>query len=117
MATIDLRTIYLKQLDLPGSTMGDRSDFARLVEAIESGALKPLVAATSPLKELRRAQEDFVSKGFVGKLVVILAPAGHRRVDTTDQSRCLRRCSTRCARSRPMARASGSRCAPSTIAP
>jgi NADPH:quinone reductase-like Zn-dependent oxidoreductase len=71
MATVDLRTIYLKQLDLLGSTMGDRADFARLLEAIESGALKPLVAATYPLRELRRAQEDFVSKGFVGKLVVI----------------------------------------------
>ena len=71
MATVDLRTIYLKQLDLLGSTMGDRSDFARLLEAIESGALKPLVAATYPLKELRRAQADFMGKGFVGKLVVI----------------------------------------------
>ena len=71
MVTVDLRTIYLKQLDLLGSTMGDRSDFARLLEAIESGALRPLVAGTYPLRELRRAQEDFVSKGFVGKLVVI----------------------------------------------
>jgi NADPH:quinone reductase-like Zn-dependent oxidoreductase len=71
MATVDLRTIYLKQLDLLGSTMGDRSDFARLLEAIESGALEPLVAATYPLRELRRAQKDFMSKGFVGKLVVI----------------------------------------------
>jgi NADPH:quinone reductase-like Zn-dependent oxidoreductase len=71
MATVDLRTIYLKQLDLLGSTMGDRSDFARLLEAIESGVLKPLVAATYPLSELRRAQEDFISKRFVGKLVVI----------------------------------------------
>lgn len=51
--------------------MGDRSDFARLLEAIESGALQPLVAATYPLSELRRAQEDFTTKGFVGKLVVI----------------------------------------------
>jgi NADPH:quinone reductase-like Zn-dependent oxidoreductase len=71
MATVDLRTIYLKQLDLLGSTMGDRADFARLLEAIESGALRPLVAATYPLRELRRAQEEFASKGFVGKLVVI----------------------------------------------
>jgi NADPH:quinone reductase-like Zn-dependent oxidoreductase len=71
MATIDLRTVYLKQLDLMGSTMGDRTDFARLLEAVESGALRPLVAATYPLRDLQRAQEDFVSKGFVGKLVVI----------------------------------------------
>ena len=42
-----------------------------MLEAIESGALEPLVAATYPLRDLRRAQEDFLSKGFVGKLVVI----------------------------------------------
>ena len=71
MATVDLRTIYLKQLDLLGSTMGDRSDFARLLEAIESGALRPLVAAAYPLSELRRAQEDFARKQFIGKLVVL----------------------------------------------
>ena len=71
LVTLDLRTIYLKHLDLLGSTMGDRSDFARVVEAIESEALQPLVATTYPLSELRRAQEDFMSKRFAGKLVVI----------------------------------------------
>ena len=71
MVTLDLRTVYLKQLDLLGSTMGDRTDFARLVQAIESGALRPIVSATYPLSELGRAQEDFMRKQFVGKLVVI----------------------------------------------
>ena len=71
MVTLDLRTIYLKQLDLLGSTMGDRTDFARLLKAIESGALRPLVSATYPLSELASAQEDFGRKRFVGKLVVI----------------------------------------------
>ena len=71
MATVDLRTVYLKQLDLLGSTMGDRSDFARLLDAIRSEALRPLVAATYPLSDLRRAQEDFMRKRFIGKLVVV----------------------------------------------
>jgi NADPH:quinone reductase-like Zn-dependent oxidoreductase len=71
MATLDLRTIYLKQLDLLGSTMGDRSDFARLLEAIESGALQALVAASYPLSQLPQAQEDFARKQFIGKLVVL----------------------------------------------
>jgi NADPH:quinone reductase-like Zn-dependent oxidoreductase len=71
MVTLDLRTIYLKQLDLLGSTMGDRTDFARLLKAIESGALRPLVSATYPLSELASAQVDFSKKRFVGKLVVI----------------------------------------------
>jgi NADPH:quinone reductase-like Zn-dependent oxidoreductase len=51
--------------------MGDRTDFAGLLEAIESGDLRPLVAATYPLRERRRAQDDFTRNGFVGKLVVI----------------------------------------------
>jgi NADPH:quinone reductase-like Zn-dependent oxidoreductase len=71
IATIDLRTVYLKQLDILGSTMGDRADFARLLDAIRSEALRPLVAATYPLSELRRAQEDFMRKRFIGKLVVV----------------------------------------------
>jgi len=71
LVTVDLRTIYLKQLDVLGSTMGNRDEFAALVRHIESGRLRPLVWATYALAELTRAQADFASKGFVGKLVVI----------------------------------------------
>jgi NADPH:quinone reductase-like Zn-dependent oxidoreductase len=71
LVTVDLRTIYLKQLDVLGSTMGNRDEFAALVRHIESGQLRPLVWATYPLAELGRAQADFESKNFVGKLVVI----------------------------------------------
>ena len=70
LVTLDLRTVYLKQLDLLGSTMGNRSEFAALVRHIASGRLRPLVWATYPLAELSRAQADFVQKGFLGKLVV-----------------------------------------------
>jgi NADPH:quinone reductase-like Zn-dependent oxidoreductase len=69
--TVDLRTIYLKQLDVLGSTMGNRDEFAALVGHIESGRLRPLVWATYPLAELVQAQDDFQRKSFVGKLVVI----------------------------------------------
>ena len=71
LATLDLRTIYLKQLDVLGSTMGDRHEFDALVRHIESRRLRPLVWATYPLSELARAQEDFVRKDYVGKLVVL----------------------------------------------
>ncbi|MDQ3671652.1 MAG: alcohol dehydrogenase family protein [Actinomycetota bacterium] len=71
LVTVDLRTVYLKQLDVLGSTMGNRDEFAALVRHIESGRLRPLVSATYPLAALGRAQADFVSKSFVGKLVVI----------------------------------------------
>jgi NADPH:quinone reductase-like Zn-dependent oxidoreductase len=71
LVTVDLRTIYLKQLDVLGSTMGNRDEFAALVRHIESGRLRPLVWATYRLAELARAQADFARKDFVGKLVVI----------------------------------------------
>lgn len=71
----DLRTIYLKQVTLTGSSFGTHEEFAELVAAIESGALRPLLAATYPLRDLPRAQADFARKDFFGNLVVVPGPA------------------------------------------
>lgn len=68
----DLRTVYLKQLQLIGSSFGSHEDFAQLLEHITAGELKPLLAATYPLRDLRTAQEHFARKNFFGKLVVTL---------------------------------------------
>jgi len=68
---LDLRTLYLKHLQLHGSSQGRRSDFRRLVRYIEEGKLRPLVAGIYPLSEFHRAQSDFMAKRFVGKLVVV----------------------------------------------
>jgi NADPH:quinone reductase-like Zn-dependent oxidoreductase len=68
---LDLRTLYLKQLELIGSTMGTHEEFASLVEHIASGRIKPLLARTYPLSDIRQAQRDFMSKNFFGKLVLI----------------------------------------------
>lgn len=66
----DLRTLYLRQLTLVGSTLGTHDDFAAVVDLASRGALRPVVAGCYPLAELGRAQADFVAKDFVGKLVV-----------------------------------------------
>ena len=68
---LDLRTLYLKQLELVGSTMGTHEEFASLVDHIASGRIKPLLARTYPLSDIRRAQRDFMNKNFFGKLVLI----------------------------------------------
>jgi len=68
---LDLRTMYLKQLELHGSSQGSRADFRRLVGYIESKKIRPVVAGTYPLSEFHRAQRDFMAKNFVGKLVVV----------------------------------------------
>lgn len=66
----DLRTVYLKQLTLVGSSFATHEEFAALVDLIRAGRLRPVVAGVYPLRELARAQADFVAKRFVGKLVV-----------------------------------------------
>lgn len=71
MVRLDLRTLYLKQLELIGSTMGTHEEFDELVEHIHAGDLKPLLAGSYPLSEVRSAHEDFKAKSFFGKLVLV----------------------------------------------
>jgi NADPH:quinone reductase-like Zn-dependent oxidoreductase len=68
----DLRTVYLRQLQLIGSSMATHAEFAQLVSYINAGRLRPLLARCYPLEDLRRAQEDFATKALFGKLVISL---------------------------------------------
>lgn len=74
LVELDLRTLYLKDLRLHGATVLDAGVFERLVDLIERGAIRPIVAATYPLREIVRAQQDFLAKAHTGKLV-LLPPA------------------------------------------
>lgn len=71
VVSLDLRTLYLKHLELIGSTLGTRDQFARLVALIAAGRVVPLVAATYPLSEIAAAQAAFKEKAFFGKLVLL----------------------------------------------
>lgn len=70
LVELDLRTVYLKHLDLVGSTQGAREDFARVRDLALAGKLRPMLAGTYPLEDIARAQADFVAKEFIGKLVI-----------------------------------------------
>jgi NADPH:quinone reductase-like Zn-dependent oxidoreductase len=70
---LDLRTLYLKDLRLLGCTVLDEGVFAGLVRRIEDGQLRPVVAATFPLSQIVAAQELFLSKRHVGKIVLEVA--------------------------------------------
>ncbi|MQX35616.1 alcohol dehydrogenase family protein [Roseospira navarrensis] len=72
MVTLDLRTLYLKDLTLFGGTALTPDIFPALIAAIESGRVRPLVAETYPLARIREAQTAFLAKGFVGKIVLTL---------------------------------------------
>lgn len=68
---LDLRTLYLRDLTLYGCTFQDDEVFENLIGYIERDEVRPVIAATYPLAEIGRAQEDFLGKGYVGKLVLI----------------------------------------------
>jgi NADPH:quinone reductase-like Zn-dependent oxidoreductase len=69
--TLDLRTVYLKHLQIIGSSYGAEQEFAELVHMIEKGAVKPLRAATYPLEKLAEAQSVFMQKKHFGNIVVV----------------------------------------------
>ena len=67
---LDVRTLYLKDLALMGCTYQPRVVFENLVSYIEAGELDPVVAATFPLADIAQAQEKFLAKDFIGKIVL-----------------------------------------------
>ena len=68
---LDLRTLYLKDLTLYGCTFQPKEVFRNIIKYIEENKIKPLVAKSYPLKEIKKAQLDFLSKKFTGKLVLV----------------------------------------------
>ena len=71
MVELDVRTLYLKDLTLFGSTFQDDVIFPNLISYIEAGEIRPTLAATYPLVDIARAQEDFLAKKHTGKLVLL----------------------------------------------
>ena len=71
MVELDVRTLYLKDLTFFGCTFQDDCVFESLVRYIEAGEINPVVAKTYPLGDIVQAQQDFLAKRHVGKLVLI----------------------------------------------
>lgn len=68
---MDVRSLYLKDLSLFGCAFQEDVVFENIVRYISEDRLRPVVAATYPLSDIHRAQEAFLAKGFVGKIVLI----------------------------------------------
>ncbi|MDE3027125.1 MAG: alcohol dehydrogenase family protein [Paracoccaceae bacterium] len=71
IVTLDLRTVYLKDIALYGCTFQEDVVFENLIRYIEAGEIRPIVARTYPLADIVQAQQDFLSKKHTGKLVLI----------------------------------------------
>ncbi len=68
---LDVRSLYLKDLSLFGCTYQPDHIFNNLLSYIERNEIKPLVSQSYPLANIVQAQEDFIAKRHVGKLVLV----------------------------------------------
>lgn len=67
---LDVRTLYLKDLQLLGCTVLSKNVFGNLVRRIEAKDIHPAVAKTYSLEDIKQAQNDFEQKKHIGKLVL-----------------------------------------------
>ena len=68
---LDMRDMYLKDIQLIGCTAWDEPVFPDLISYIERGEIRPLVARSFPLKDIAKAQEEFMEKKHFGNFVLI----------------------------------------------
>jgi NADPH:quinone reductase-like Zn-dependent oxidoreductase len=67
---LDLRTLYLNDLTVFGCTVLDAGVFGDLVGYVMRDEIRPVVAATFLLSEIIAAQQLFLTKQHVGKIVL-----------------------------------------------
>lgn len=72
LVTLDVRTLYLKDLSLLGSTAQPDNIIHDVIGYIERGEIKPLISQTFPLRAIRDAQAAFMEKAYIGKIVLTL---------------------------------------------
>lgn len=70
LVELDVRTLYLKDLSFFGCTVLDEQVFGNVIRHIENGSIVPLIADTYPLKSIQSAQEAFLRKQHIGKIVL-----------------------------------------------
>jgi NADPH:quinone reductase-like Zn-dependent oxidoreductase len=61
----------LNDLSLFGCTFQEDEVFKNIVEYVDRGELRPVVSRMYRLDEIARAQEEFLEKDHIGKLVLV----------------------------------------------
>lgn len=75
LVQMDVRTLYLKDLSMFGCTVLDPNVFQSLIRIIERGAISPVVARAFELEDICDAQQMFMDKKFIGKIVLNIQKA------------------------------------------
>jgi NADPH:quinone reductase-like Zn-dependent oxidoreductase len=72
LVELDLRTLYLKDLQFVGCTIPGPAVFRNLIGYIEHGEIRPVISVTYPLSAIAVTQADFMKKTHLGKIVLTL---------------------------------------------
>ena len=67
---LDVRTLYLKDLSFFGCTILEECVFGNLIRRIKKEQIKPLVSRVFDLEDIKKAQEEFLTKKHIGKIVL-----------------------------------------------
>jgi NADPH:quinone reductase-like Zn-dependent oxidoreductase len=67
----EIRMVFWKQLSILGSTMGSPREYRTVMDLVFRGGLKPVIHATLPLEEARRAHEMLEAGEVFGKVVLV----------------------------------------------
>jgi NADPH:quinone reductase-like Zn-dependent oxidoreductase len=72
----DLRRLFIRQLQVLGSTLGTLGEFGDLLTACEQRSIRPVIDSTYPLDETRTALSRLESGTQFGKVAVDVAASG-----------------------------------------
>lgn len=68
--SFDVHRLYLHNAQVIGSAMHTPTHFGLLMDLARRAGVQPVVAATFPLEQTARAQEELARRGHVGKIVM-----------------------------------------------
>jgi NADPH:quinone reductase-like Zn-dependent oxidoreductase len=73
---LDVRTLYLRDLTLFGTTFQPENILPDVIGYVEAGQISPVIAGTYPLRDLVQAQQAFLEKSHIGKIGIDVAGPG-----------------------------------------
>lgn len=69
-ATVRVQTVYWRQVDILGSSMGSPSDFAALLDHVAAHSWRPVIDSVYPLSDIHAAYERLDAPDRVGKVLL-----------------------------------------------
>jgi len=70
-ASLDIRHVFWKQLQVIGTTMSSRSEFEEVMNLVADGDFRPAINSILPLERIREAHEALEAGEVFGKLVLV----------------------------------------------